>query len=147
MKENEVIEKNEVVDLGSESAEKFVIVKDLTPMLKTAKFEEVKSRYGVRHPYFATLFNDVKFQFVDDGGFYDYLISLKALGKAGYIKSRTLVEEAKVLEDGTIGASFVCIKYELDDGSIQRMFLKNFLDAKSILNYFKVYESKKTTQK
>lgn len=147
MKENEVVEKKENVDFNNESAEKFVVVQDLTSMLKTAKFEEIKSRYGVRHPYIVTLFNDVKFEFTDDSGFFDYLLSLKALGDKGYVKSKRLVEEAKIEEDGTQGISFVCIKYELADGSIQRLFLRNFLSSKSILNYFKVYKSKQENHK
>ena len=147
MERNEVVKEKVVSDFTNESEEKFIVVRDLTPMLKTAKFEEVKSRYGVRHPYYVTLFNDVKFEFVDDGGFYDYLISLKALGEKNFVKSKSLVEEAKILEDGTQGNTFISIKYEFSDGSIQRMFLKSFLASKSILNYFKVFEAKKNQAK
>lgn len=144
MDKNEVVKKDAIEEDAKELVENIVVVKDLTSMVKLAKYEEVKFKYGVRHPYYVTLFNDKKIEFIDSDGFYDLLISYAALGEKNFVKSKSLVEEVKVTEDGTQGKSYICVKYELADGSIFRLFPRNFLSRQVILNYFNLFEKTKS---
>lgn len=144
MSKNEVVkenEKNDSVETSETLNENQVqIVNILDPVVKLAKFTDVKSKYGVRHPFFVTLkTNDVKIEFEDKEGFYDYLMAFKNCGEKDYVKSKHLVEEAKYNEEGEVERTFICMRYELADGSIIRLFPKQFNAGKIIKKYFDYY--------
>lgn len=146
MEKNEVIEKVGAVDnseLLSEGQIEEIVIFD-KEFVKSAKFEEVKSRYGKRYPYYVTLFNGVKVEFVDDSGFYDLLIAYSNCGEKNYVKTKKLVEEAKINEEGNAERTFICIKYELSDGTIVRLFPRQYNSNKVIKKYYDFYNQERS---
>lgn len=148
MSKNEVVEETKKID-SVETSESLnesqvKIVNILDDVVKLAKFTDVKTKYGLRHPFILTLkTNDVKIEFDDKEGFYDYLMAFKNCGEKDYVKSKHLVEEAKYNEEGQIERTFICIRYELSDGSIVRLFPKQFNANKIIKKYYDFYISSK----
>ena len=152
MEKNEVVKsevkENEEIYMGetSEAVESKVEVSlDLKEIVKLARFEEVKSKYGVRHPYIVTFFNDEKVEFSDPDGFYDLLLSYQKCGIKDYIKSKQLVEEVKTTEDGE--TRYICMKYVLSDGSVYRLFTRKFSSNKIIYNYYAFYKKQQAEKK
>lgn len=116
---------------------------DINCIVKTARFEEIKSKYGTRHPYFVTLFNGVKVEFNDPDNFYDLLLSMKDSGQKDYVKSKLLIEEPKLNDEGELERVYVCMRYELADGSTIRLFPKSVLARRTLINYYNLFKSKK----
>lgn len=141
---NEVVEK-EIVDVEETALaeSELEIREDLNDLVTSAKFEEVKSKYGVRHPYFVTLFNGVKIEFDDTDGLYDLLNSYRMCGQKGYVKSKALVEELKLNDEGVAVRKYICMKYVFEDGSTYRLFPKKFVSNKVIDNYYNFYKANK----
>lgn len=147
MEKNEVVMNEEFYSQEStESTEaKIEVSLDLKEIVKLARFEEIKSKYGVRHPYFVTFFNDEKVEFADPDGLYDLLMSYQKCGIKGYIKSKQLVEEVKTTEEGE--TRYICMKYTLTDGSVYRLFTRKFSSNKIIYNYYAFYKKQQAEKK
>lgn len=136
--ENSIKEKPETI---SGVAIDLNVREDLNDIVKTARYEEIKSKYGTRHPYFVTLFNNVKIEFSDPDNFYDLLISAKDAGLKDYVISKRLVEELKTNEDNEPERVYVCMKYELSDGSTVRLFPKSAFARRTLINYYNLFKA------
>ena len=137
MGKNEVVTEEIATVETSEAVEKVEIEirTDLNKIVKLARFENIKTKYGSRHPYIVTFFNDEKVEFADTEGFYDLLMSYKKCGKTDFVKSKALVEELRTNDEGEVIGKYVCMKYVLSDDSVYRLFVKNFSSNKIIDNY------------
>ena len=144
MSKNEVVQNEEIVSVetsGTETPEiKVEIRADLNKIVKMARFEEVKSKFGVRHPYFVTFFNGEKVEFVDTDGLYDLIMSYKKCGMNDFLSSKALVEEPKLNDEGVVVGTYICMRYVFADGSIYRLFTKNYSANKIIENYYAFYK-------
>lgn len=143
---NEVVEnvseietKNSVNE--AESKRDLTVREDINCIVKSAKFHEIKSKYGTRHPYIVTLFNGVTVEFTDPDNFYDLLLSMKNAGLKDFVKTKSLIEEPKINEEGEIERVYVCMLYELSDGSTIRLFPKSVLSRRTLINYYNLYKA------
>ena len=73
-----------------------------------------------------------------------YLKAYEICGETDVIKSKELVEELKKSEDGTPTDKYICVKYVLKDGSVNRLFASKF-NGEKIINIF--YENQKKVNK
>lgn len=121
-------------------SEKIVVRKDLNEIVNYIGFKV--NKFGKAYNV-VKLFNGVEIEFVDKNGVYDLFQSYLALDK-DFIKTKELVEELRTNEEGESIGTYICVKYTLKDGSIHRLFSKNFNADKSINNYYQLY---KNTQK
>ena len=136
------MEKNEVVknDVVNDTTNKIEVREDLNNIVKLIKFETIKNKYGTCHPLMVTLFNDVKVEFSDKDDIYSLFKSYSDSGEKDFIKSKKLVEEIREDEEGQVLGTYFCVKYELRDGSVYRLFTKNFTSNKAIENYYNLYK-------
>lgn len=145
MVENEVVE-NE----AQENLQEINVRADLNDIVTLAKFEEVKSKYGVSHPFYVTFFNKEKMQFQDTEGIFDLLNSFKVSGLTGFIKSRKLVEEAKLNENGEVERTYFCYKFEIETEDKEiltyRLFPRYFSSNQVIKNYYNAYKKQKEAE-
>ena len=106
--------------------EKIEVRNDLNEIVKSINFVEVKSSYGTRHPLRIRLDDGTaqgkSLEIRDKDGVYDAIQSYVTLGEKDFIKSKQLIEETKVDEEGNESSKYVCIKYELNDGNVFRFF-------------------------
>lgn len=137
MEENEVVVKEEEKKVEID----MTVREDLNLIVKSARFEEIKSKYGARHPYIVTLFNGTRIEFNDPDNFYELLLSMKNSGQKDYVKNKALVEELKTNDEGEPERVYVCMKYELADGSTIRLFPKSMLTRRTLINYYNLYKS------
>ena len=122
------------------------IRKDLNEMVKSAGFKQVKNRYGVRYPYIVTLFNGVEIEFKDDANIRKMFQSYADMGETDFIKSKALVDELKQDEEGQVEKRYTCIKYELKDGRIVRLFPVQLNDNVTIDNYYYLFQKNKKAE-
>lgn len=123
--------------------EKIEIRKDLNEIVKKIGFGTVKSNYSTRHPLRVILEDGTSqgkiLEFRDSDGVYDAVQSYQSLGVTDFIKSKELVEETSVDEDGTVTGKYICVKYELVDGNIFRFFPSRTQNI-IIENLYKLYK-------
>lgn len=144
MSENEVVENVDEITLVEDTTDvskeqEITIREDLNKIVLTAKFEEVKSKFGTRHPFYVTFFNKEKVEFADPEGLYDLLMSYVKCGIKDYVKFKGLVEEPKLDDAGNTVGTYICMKYELEDGSIYRLFTRQYSANKIINNYYNLF--------
>lgn len=100
--------------------------KDLNEMVKGLNFGIVKSSYGTRYPLRLKLDDGTPsgkvLEFRDSDDVHGALQSYVTLGEKDFIKSKALVEELSIDEEGNVSGKYICIKYELTDGNIFRFF-------------------------
>ena len=142
MSRNEVVE--EEVKVEENLQENVTARVDLNKIVSLARFEEIKNKYGVRHPFMVTFFNGKKLEFVDKDGLYDLLASYKDCGMnvKDLIKFRGLVEEQKINEFNEVEKTYICYKFEFNDGTVYRMFARYYSNNQIIKNYFDFYNKK-----
>ena len=122
---------------------KLKIREDLNDIVKSMGFKRVKNRYGERYPYIVTLFNDVTIEFKDDANIRKMFQSYADMGEGEFIKSKALVEELKQDEEGQADSIYICVKYELKDGKVIRLFPTQLNDKQTIENYYNLYKKQK----
>lgn len=128
--------------------DKIEVRKDLNEIVKSIGFAEVKTSYGTRHPLRIRLKDGTNqgkaFELRDKDGVYDAIQSYVTLGEKDFIKSKQLVEEIKVDDEGSETGTYVCIKYELTDGNIFRFFFER-PQLIVIDNLYKLYKKNQKT--
>lgn len=127
----------------------FVIREDLDDMVESIGFSSSKTRYGLINNCNVKLFNGVVIPFRDNDKIFELFQSYVALGEKDFIKSKKLVEEQRVDDTGEVIGTYICVKYELTDDSVIRLFSNNFNIVKSIDNYYKLFKKEqkiKTTK-
>lgn len=122
------------------------IRKDLNEMVEKMGFRTAKNRYGVRYPYIVTLFNGVEIEFKDDANIRKLFQSYADMGEADFIKSKALVDELKQDEEGQVEKRYACVKYELKDGKIIRLFPSIANDSIVIDNYYNLFQKQKKVE-
>ena len=123
------------------------VKENLNEMVKGMGFKRVKSRYGERFPYLVTLFNDVQVEFKDDANIRKLFQSYVDMGEEDFYKSKALVREIKQDDEGQIESEYICVKYELKDGSEIRLFTPHFNDTIILDNYCNLFKKLKKADK
>ena len=119
---------------------------DLNDMVRSINFRTISSRFGDRHVVDVTLFNGKVVEFKDDKKLFEICMSFKDIGQTEFIKSKKLVEEMNVNEDGEVLGTYICVRYELCDGTKVVLFATDSFSTRKILdNYYKLYKETKTT--
>jgi len=119
---------------------------DLNDMVRSINFRTISSRFGDRHVVDVTLFNGKVVEFKDDKKLFEICMSFKDIGETEFIKSKKLVEEMNVNEDGEVLGTYICVRYELCDGTKVVLFATDSFSTRKILdNYYKLYKETKTT--
>lgn len=124
--------------------------KDLNDIVLSIGLKKIKTRYNERNVCLVQLFNGETVEFKDSEGLYDLFMSYKKCGKVeNLVKSRQLVEEFRTDSsiDGIIDEStgtYICVLYELNDGSKFRLFPNRFVDLRIIDNYYNLYKEQKS---
>ena len=117
------------------------IREDLNDMVRSIKFRTISSRFGDRHVVDVTLFNGKTVEFKDDKKLFEICMSFKDIGETDFIKSKKLVEEMNVNEDGEIVGTYICVRYELCDSTKVVLFATDSFSTRKILdNYYKLYK-------
>lgn len=127
--------------------ENFKIREDLNDMVANIGFVHTKNRYGERNYCNVKLFNNVNIEFRDNDKVYELFQSYVALGDKDFIKSRALVEELKIDDMGEVTGTYICVKYELKDGTTIRLFPNSFNISKTIDNYYKQFKLQQKVDK
>jgi len=123
------------------------IRKDLNEMVESMGFKTIKNRYGFRYPYIVKLWNGVEIEFKDDANIRKLFQSYADMGEADFIKSKGLVDELKQDDEGQVESRYTCVKYELKDGSVVRMFpVQRFNDVIIIDNYYNLFKKQKKVE-
>ena len=123
-----------------------VVREDLNDMVRSINFRTITFRSGERHVVEVTLFNGKVLEFRDDKKLFEICMSFKDIGETEFIKSKKLVEELNVNEDGEIMGTYICVRYELCDSTKVVLFATDSFSTRKILdNYYKHYKELKKT--
>ena len=118
-----------------------VVREDLNDMVKSINFRTITFRSGERHVVEVTLFNGKVLEFKDDKKLFEICMSFKDIGETEFIKSKKLVEELNVNEDGEVVGTYICVRYELCDGTKVVLFATDSFSTRKILdNYYKQFK-------
>ena len=118
-----------------------VVREDLNDMVKSINFKTISNRFGERHIVEVTLFNGKVLEFKDDKKLFEICMSFKDIGETEFIKSKRLVEELNVNEDGEVLGTYICVRYELCDGTKVVLFATDSFSTRKILdNYYKQFK-------
>lgn len=124
-----------------------VIREDLNDMVRSINFRTISSKFGDRHVVDVTLFNGKVVEFKDDKKLFEICMSFKDIGETNFIKSKKLVEEMNVNEDGEVVGTYICVRYELCDSTKVVLFATDSFSARKILdNYYKLYKETKKSE-
>ena len=126
---------------------KFEIRKDLNEIVKEIRLKKIKTKYSERNVCLVTLFNDEVIEFSDKEKIYELFQSYVKCGETDFIKSKELVEEYKLDDEGSTIGTYVCVKYTLNDEGVYRLFVSNFNSLKMLDNYYKLYKKTKKVEK
>lgn len=119
---------------------------DLHNIVKDIKFLHQKTSFGYRNVCNVTFFNDKVVEFKDSDGIYELFASYVEKGEKDFIKSCKLVEEIQTEEStGNAVRKYICVRYDLADGGIYRLFATKFVSNKIIDNYYDLYKSQTKT--
>ena len=119
----------------------FVVREDLNDMVRSINFRTINFRSGERHVVEVTLFNGKVLEFKDDKKLFEICMSFKDIGETDFIKSKKLVEELNVNEDGEVVGTYICVRYELCDGTKVVLFATDSFSTRKILdNYYKQFK-------
>ena len=128
--------------------EEIKVRKDLNEIVKSIVFGTVKTSFGVRHPLKLRLYDGTEtgkvIELRDKDGVYDALQSYVTIGEKDFIKSKELVEEVSLDEEGNVVSKYICVKYELVDGTIFRFFPER-TQTIIIENMYKLYKKNSKT--
>ncbi|MBQ8207041.1 MAG: hypothetical protein IJZ77_06215 [Bacilli bacterium] len=114
---------------------------DFGDMVSSIKFRTISNRFGERHVVDVTLWNNEVVEFKDDKKLFEICMSYKKCGETDFIKSKKLVEDLIVNEDGEVTGTYICVRYELSDGTKVVLFASDSFSARKILdNYYKLYK-------
>lgn len=120
------------------------IREDLNDIVKDIKFLHQKTNFGFRNVCNVRLFNNKVIEFKDADNIYDLFASYVEKGEDNFIKSVKLIEEIQTDENsGNAVRKYICVRYDLVDGGVYRLFAKNFTSNKTIENYYDLYKSQK----
>ena len=120
----------------------FKVREDLNDIVTNIRIVSRKTNYGSISECIVKFFNDEEVIFSDRNKVYNLLRSFIITGQTGYLKSKKLVEELKRDEEGNIVGTYICVKYELTNGEIYRLFPKDYTSNTMIKNYYDFYKSK-----
>jgi hypothetical protein len=135
-------EVKEVKDVKNENNIK--IREDLNDMVTSIGFKTISNRFGDRHVVEVKLWNNEVIEFKDDKKLFEICMSFKKCGETDFIKSRKLVEDFVINEDGEVTGTYICVRYELTDGTKVVLFASDSFSARKILdNYYKLYKKTK----
>ena len=119
---------------------------DLNEIVESIKFFHDKTSFGFRSGVNVKLFNGKVIEFKDSDGLYDLFASYVEKGEKDFIKSVKLVEEIQTDEStGDAVRKYICVRYDLVDGSCYRLFTTKFTSNKMIDNYYDLYKAQKKT--
>ncbi|MBP3431772.1 MAG: hypothetical protein J6K39_02840 [Clostridia bacterium] len=123
---------------------------DLQDIVKSMGWNKQESRYGVKFVFDVKFYNNEVISFNDKDGLYGLLKSYQLAGDEKFVKSKKLVEELKSSsadfeddEDGT--ASFFCVRFDLFDGGVYRLFPSGKYDKKKIANFYRAFKAQQKT--
>ena len=133
--------------MENQVAEKLEIREDLGAMVKDIRFKHIETKFGARNVANVILFNDEVIEFRDTEGIYDVFQSFVKCGVKDFIKSKALVEEYRKDDEGNVIGTYVCVLYELTDGTKYRLFVSKFTSLKILDNYYKLWKSKQKINK
>ena len=92
----------------NEQLNKEIVVRDdLNDMVKSINFRTISNRFGERHIVEVTLFNGKVLEFKDDKKLFEICMSFKDIGETDFVKSKKLVEEMNINEDGEIVGTYI----------------------------------------
>ena len=117
----------------------FKLREDLNDIVKNIKLVSRKTKYGSMSECIVKLFNDEEIIFSDRNKLYDLFRSFIITGQNGFVKSKKLVDEFKVDEEGNVTGVYTCVKYELANGEVYRLFPKDYSSNTMIKNYYDFY--------
>lgn len=128
---------------------------DLNDMVQKISLNQEQTRYGTRSTCTVKLFNNETIAFADNEGLYELLMSYKKSGQTGYLKSIKLVEELKTGKvdvadggDDDDTTTYICVLYELADGTKYRLFpSRRYVARKIIDNYYNLFKKQKQQNK
>jgi len=128
--------------IENEKINKEIVVReDLNDMVKSINFKTISNRFGERHIVEVTLFNGKVLEFKDDKKLFEICMSFKDIGESNFLKSKKLVEELNINEDGEVLGTYICVRYELCDGTKVVLFASDSFSTRKILdNYYKLYK-------
>lgn len=133
--------------MENQVAKEFKIREDLNEMVKDIKFRHIETKYGSRNVVNVTLFNNEVIEFKDSEGVYEVCQSYVKCGEKDFIKSKKLVEEFKKDEEGVVNGTYICVLYELTDGTKYRLFVSKFTSLKILDNYYNLFKKSQKTNK
>ena len=133
--------------MENQVAKEFKIREDLNDMVKEIGFRHIETKFGSRNVVIVKLFNDEIIEFKDSDGVYEVCQSYVKCGIKDFIKSRRLVEDFKKDDDENIIGTYVCVLYELADGTKYRFFASKFTSLKVLDNYYMLFKSKQKINK
>ena len=120
----------------------FKLREDLNEIVVSIKLVQKKTNYGVNNECVVKLFNGEEIIFRDKNKLYDLLRSFLITGQKGYVKSKKLVDEFKVDDEGNTTGVYTCVKYELTNGEVYRLFPRDYSSNTMIKNYYEFYKNK-----
>lgn len=133
--------------MENQVATELKIREDLKEMVKDIRFKHIETKFGERNVCNVILFNDEVIEFRDSEGVYDVFKSYTKCGERDFIKSKALVEEYRKDDEGNVIGTYVCVLYELTDGTKYRLFVTKFTSNKILDNYYRLWKSKQKTNK
>jgi len=127
--------------------EELKIREDLNNIVSSIKFRKIENKFGGRRFCEVTLFNGATIEFKDSEGLADLFQSYVNCGDKDFIKSKKLVEEISKEKDDKESRLYICVLFELKDGSTYRLFPTRFLSNKIIDNYYDFYKKQQKQSK
>ena len=120
----------------------FKLREDLNDIVENIKLIAKKTNYGVNNECVVKLFNGEEIIFRDKNKLYDLLRSFLITGQKGFVKSKKLVDEFKLDDEGNITGVYTCVKYELTNGEVYRLIPRDYSSKNMIKNYYDFYKNK-----
>lgn len=129
------------IEQNNEQNKNVVVREDLNDMVKSINFKTISNKFGERHVVEVRLFNGKVLEFKDDKKLFEICMSFRDIGDENFLKSKKLVEELNVNEDGEILGTYICVRYELCDGTKVVLFASDSFSTRKILdNYYKQFK-------
>ena len=117
----------------------FKLREDLNEIVESIKLKTRKTNFGILSECIVKFYNGEEIIFSDRNKLYHLFRSFIITGQNGFVKSKKLVDEFKVDEEGNITGVYTCIKYELTNGEVYRLFPKDYSSNTMIKNYYDFY--------
>lgn len=129
------------IEQNNEQNKNVMVREDLNDMVKSINFKTISNKFGERHVVEVRLFNGKVLEFKDDKKLFEICMSFRDIGDENFLKSKKLVEELNVNEDGEILGTYICVRYELCDGTKVVLFASDSFSTRKILdNYYKQFK-------